>query len=795
MNKYSQAEEEYSMLVEKPIDVVGIFVKYLSHWKWFLLSIVVFAAIAAMYLTYKLPQYRVTTSILFKDDQRGGGASEMNLFREMGIITQRNNVDNEIEILTKSLVVEKVVKKLGLYATYTEMKPIGFIQKTGLQKIVPGIGQRKVKILYGDESPVLVHLSESILYTLEDNIVFDVLVKPNGHYEFSGKFLGDRFTIQAAPSDSTVHLPFGSVQVRRGEVAPTEDMIVRIKLSHPINVSDAYLKNLDIELTSLTSSVANLSLTSPNGNMGRDFLKAYIETYNEEGIKSQNELADKTAVLIDNHLSKLSNELSSVESQAQDYMQARGLTDIASQADLYNSQSASVGQRKVDVESQYAIVSNLYDYVLQKNNHDQLIPANSGIRSEALNYQINSYNNLVLQRNRLSRIASSSNQAMIDLNNQIESTFHSVRSGLLNEKNNLDIQQRDLSAVYNQNNARLRAIPRQEREYSDIRRQQNIKEELFLYLLQKKEEKYMNMASVEPNTRLIDNIRIMGIVSPNKILIGFLFFVLALILPIIAIKIEDLLRYQISTKEELEKISSVPVLGEIPYIEHTGHVIIQENNNDSFSEMIRLLRANLLFIVDSKDKKVINMLSSISGEGKTFLTVNLAMSLALLDKKVLIVELDIRKPKLAGYFDVENKNGITMYLSGYLNKEELVKPSGVHPNLSVITAGEIPPNPNELLAKPLLDELIHDLRNDFDYIIIDTAPVGVVSDSFLLDRFADVNLYVVRSGYTPKKYIEDADDYFRGNRLRKMYFILNSVNLNTTAYRYGYGKKYGYGYG
>ncbi|HCA98501.1 MAG TPA: capsular biosynthesis protein, partial [Porphyromonadaceae bacterium] len=237
----------------------------------------------------------------------------------------------------------------------------------------------------------------------------------------------------------------------------------RVKIEHPVNVAARYLNSLEIELTSKNSSVANLALTCPNGMLGKDFLEEYINTYNEEGIRDQIELADKTSQLIDDHLSKLSEELSSVETQVQDYKQSQGLTDIASQADVYNTQSASVGQMKVEAETQYSIVSSLNNYVQGKRDHDQLIPANSGINSEALTAQINAYNDLVLERNRLSRIASSSNQSMIDLNNRIESTFNSVKSGLQNEKNNLEIQQRDISAMYYRNNARIRAIPRQER--------------------------------------------------------------------------------------------------------------------------------------------------------------------------------------------------------------------------------------------------------------------------------------------------------------------------------------------
>ena len=794
MNNYSQVEEDYSILAEKPIDIVSIVMKYLSHWKWFLLSFLVCIVFVGIYMYYTLPKFKVQTSILFKDDVKGGGASEINVFRGMGVITQRNNVDNEIEILKKSLIVESVVRKLGIYTTYTEIKPFDVVELTKLDKLLPEFPKRKLRVLYGDEIPLVLRFPENQLNNIGREIVFDVLIKPNGNYEFSGSYSGKKYKIAVSPTDSIVGFPFGKVPFQKGKATPTEDIFVNVRIQQPASVANAYLNALEIELTSKNSSVADLTLTCMNGALGRDFLTEYIATYNENGIRSQIELADKTAQVIDTHLAKLSNELSSVENQVQNYKQSQGLTNIASQADVYNTQSANVGQRKVDVETQYSIVSNLNNYVQGKADHNQLIPANSGINNQGLTAQINAYNDLVLERNKLSRIASSSNQSMIDLNNRIESTFSSVRLGLQNEQNNLEIQQRDISAMYYQNNARIRAIPQQERVYSDIKRQQNIKEDLFLYLLQKKEERYMNMASVEPNTKLIDNVHVMGVVWPNMMLIGLMALALGFIFPIAGIKIKDLLRYQISSKEELEELSSVPILGEIPRTSNAEHIVIKENNNDSFSEMMRLLRANLLFVIDSKERKVINMLSSISGDGKSFVTINLALSLAMLDKKVLIVELDIRKPKLSEYIGLNNKKGITLYLSGNLDKEELVKPSDIHPNLSVITAGAIPPNPNELLAKPLLDELIAGFRNDYDFIILDTAPLGVVSDSFLLNRLADVNLYIVRADYTPKRYVEEAAKHFKDNKLSNMYFVLNSVNLNTIAYRYGYGKKYGYGY-
>lgn len=722
-----------------------------------------------------------------------GGSSELNVLKEMGLVTRRSNVDNEVEVLKKSLIVDEVVRSLNVYTTYSERKNIEIFEKIGIVNSIPSFMSKKKQYLYGEELPFMIVVSDSILNNLINPIKMEVMAKASGELHFKGTFKKADFDYKALASDSVAILPFGKVEIHRNETE-TSERVIFMTIHNPFNVTDMYKKAMKVELTSKTSSVANISLTCLNGNLGKDFLDLYIKTYNQKGIDEQIELADKTSRVIDEHLSQLSGELSSVENKAQTYKQSKGLTDIASQADIYNSQSANVRQKQMDIESQLSIVSSLNNLVQNLNDPTALIPSNSGITSPSLIAQIDDYNRLVLERNRLSRIASSSNQSIIDLNSRINSTLHSVRSGLQSEQNNLNIQQGDISSMLSQNYARIRAIPQQEREYSDILRQQNVKEDLFVYLLQKKEEKYMNMASVMPNSRLIDNIYIKGIASPNIQIILIIFLALGMLTPFITILINDMLKFKISSKEDLESISSIPILGEIPESNSTNPIVVEESGNDSFNEMMRLLRANLMFVTNGKDSKVINMLSSISGEGKTFITINLAKSLALLDKKVLIIELDIRRPRLSKLLNLDNETGITLYLSGNIEKDKLVKPSNIHSNISIITSGAIPPNPNELLAKSLLDDLINDLRTDYDYIIIDTAPIGVVSDSFLLNRIADVNLYVVRSDYTHKKLIEEANIYNKEDRLNNMYFIINDVNLNKKNYEYGYRRQYGYGH-
>ena len=795
MNKYPQAEEDYNPLSEKPVDFIGLLIKYISYWKWFILSLIICVAIAVIYLRFTLPKYEVKTSVLFKDDSKGSGSVEMNVFNDMSIITQKNNIDNVLELLKNSIIIEKTVRELGVYVSYTNINTIPLVQKTGINRYAQNFGRYREKVLYGDESPVFISLPDSTLKYFTGHIVFDVLVHPYGLYEFSGTYADKTFNVKASFSDKIITLPFGIVNLKRGNYKPSEDMLIEVGIHSPTSVADYFLAQMKMVLASKTGSVVDLSFVCSNENLGKDFIQKFIEVYNREEMNEKIEMANKTSKLIEEHLNSLSSELSSVESEAEKYKQSQGITDLASQSDLFNSQTAEVEQKRLEIETQLAIVSDLNSYIQNSANRDQLIPSNSGINSGSLNNLVSDYNKLILERNRLSRIASGSNQAMIDLTNQIESMYNTVQSSMQNEKNNLQIARRDLLSKYYQTNARIRAIPRQERQFTEIKRQQGVKEELFLYLLQKKEEKYMNMSSVVPSSKLIDNVHSLGPVSPRKNIILFSSLLIGLLIPVIGVKIRDLLRFQIENKEELEAISIVPVLGEIPKTNQTGNVLVKDNNTDSFTEMVRLLRANLLFVMDNPDKKVINMLSSVSGEGKTFVAINLAISLALLEKKVLIIELDIRKPRLSEYIGTENKSGITLFLSGQINQNELIKPTGIHPNLFIITAGTIPPNPNELLAKPALDKLIDDLRLQFDYIVIDTAPIGVVSDSFLLNRLADVTLYVVRAEFTPKKDIEDATILYKKKKLKNMYFVLNDVDLNKHTYRYGYGKKYGYGYG
>jgi len=778
MNTYRETEEEEEE--QQPVDLVGVFFKYMSYWKWFVASMVLCLLLGVYYLKTTTRVYEVKATVLLKDDKKGSGSgmADLSALKDLGMFDIKNNVDNELEILKTSNLTEQAVNDLGLYVSYTE------------------IGTFKNKELYGMDCPISITLPEAVLDTLNQIYEFEVSEIQHDGFEFSGTFNEKDFDIKVASTDTMAVLPFGKIYFKRSAFLPQNTMKVDIIIQSPVKVADEISKRIDMDLTSKTTSVVDITFKSTNVVRGKDFLNKLVEVYNREDMEDQNQVAKNTNVFVETRLDSLAKELKRVEAQVENYKQQQGLTDIDAEADMFIEKTGDYEQKRLEVETQLAIVSDIDEYMHKKENRYRLLPAGTGIQSESLNGQLSDYNKLVLQRNRLSRTASHSNQTMLDLTAQIDGMFSAVQASVRNEKQNLQITRNDLVKKDRENAGRIKAVPRQEREYTEIKRQQEIKQTLYLFLLQKKEENSLNMVGVVPGAKIIDKPRSNNIpVSPKKVVIIFLAFLLGFIIPIIVLYLRNLLRYHIENKEELEKISIVPILGEIAKSEQTGNIVIRENSTNRFTEMFRLLRTNLLFILGDPGQKVINVLSSIGGEGKTFICINLAMSLALLDKKVLIIGLDVRKPKLAEYIGLDNNTGITLYLTGNLDKKELIRPSGIHPNLSVINAGPVPPNPGELMAKPALDLLIAECKEKFDYIILDTAPIGIVSDSYALNRFADVSLYIVRADYTPKKNIEDATILYKQKKLTRMYFILNAADFQKASYRYGYGKKYGYGYG
>jgi len=775
MNSYPQNTEEE--IKEEEIDFAGLFFKYLRYWKWFVASVIVCLIFAVLYLKHATPVYQVKATVLLKDDKKGSSTAELSdALRDISLFNEKDNVDNELEILKASTLAEQTVRELGLYASYTE------------------IGSFRNTVIYGKSSPIQVWLSKDRLDALHESINFDVTVCPGKPFEFTGSYHDHDFRVKAAQTDTQVVLPFGQVCFRKGCYKPAEAMTVGITLQDPVNVADNLLGRLNIALTSKSTSVVNMVFHSTQVEMGTDFVNKFIDVYNREDMKDQNIVATNTAIFINERLATLSRELNSVELQVENYKQNQGLTDISSEANLFIQQTGAYEQKRLDVETQLGVIESIDSYIRKKENRDQLLPASTGLKSESLAALIDQYNSLLLEHKRLSRTASEKNQAMVDLNNRIDAMFGMLQASVRREKNNWQIARQDLIRNDNANEVRIKAIPRQEREYMEIKRQQSIKESLFIFLLQNKEKNDLSMSLVVPKAKIINSARSNGApVSPKRNIILLIALLCGLGLPVAFLFVGETLRYQVENKKELEKLSPIPVLGVIPKREQAESSVMGGDTTDCFSERLRLLRANLLFILNEPDKKIISVVSSLSGEGKSFVAINLAISLAHLDKKVLIMGLDLRKPSVGKNLSLGNETGMSLFLSGRIGRDTLVRPSGLHPGLSVITAGPIPPNPNDLLAKPALDELMAQLRVQFDYIVLDTTPLSIFADSFLLNRFADVNLCVVRSDYTPRKNIEEINNLYQYQKLNNLYLVLNASDISKD-FHYHYGKKYGYEY-
>lgn len=764
-------EKQYNN--EEEINLQEWLLRFVRQWKWFVLSVVLLLAASLIYLRYAPKIYEVNAALLLKDEKKGGG-SELMALQELNIFEAKSNVDNEIEILKTANLMEKVVREMDIYFEYYMS------------------GRVRTSEVYGKDVPLRFWLPSG----QTDSVPaarFKVIYGERGALEFKGEYADEDFLVQSSIREKQVDLPFGSLLMEAGASEPGTE--VEVKLRKPLAVARDILSDLEISLSSKTTTVVNLKLRTVHPRKGVEILEHFVEAYNRDNMEDQNLVAQNTALFLDERLDSITIELARVEQQVERYKQSQELTDISSEAQLFLQQSSQNEAKRLELETQLSIVQDLQSYLEQSDNADKLLPA-LGLQSQGLNNLINEYNTLLLQQLRLRTTASEDNKALIDLNRQLSALASNVKASLGREKRNLDILLANVEQQARLYSSKITSIPRQEREFMEIQRQQAVKAELYLFLLQKKEENALSMILVIPKAKVIDRPRsASGPVAPRRNIIFVIALLLGLGLPVMIIVLREYFKFYIENKAELEKLSQVPVLGEIPRSQETGNIVLHQHSTNTLAEMFRLLRSNLLFVLGKDHKKVILISSSVGGEGKTFMSINLGLSLAFLNKKVLIMGLDVRKPKLAEYLGLDTKSGISLYLSGHSDRASLLKPSGVHPLLDVVAAGPIPPNPNELLASKELDELIEQYRQDYDYIILDSAPVGAVSDAYQLNRFADACLYVVRAEYTPKQSISEAEDIYKQKKLNNMYFLLNGSDIKKAGYRYGYSKKYGYGYG
>ena len=784
---------------EEQVNIQELLFRYLIHWPWFVVSIIICIACAWGYLRLTTPIYNISATVLIKDEKKGGGASMSSDLEKMGLegfVSSSSNVDNEIEVLRSKSLAREVVNNLGLFVTYMD------------EDEFPS------KELY-HTSPVLVSLTHQEADKLPGRMEINMILQPTGalgvqitvgEKEYRKQF--DKLPAVFPTDEGTV--AFFANNDTLSAVRPeniTKERHITAFINRPFSVSKGYVNSLSIAPTSKTTSVVVISLENTNTRRGRDYINKLLEMYNINANNDKNEVAQKTAEFIDERIGIISKELGSTEQDLENFKRSAGITDLSSEAQIALTGNAEYEKKRVENQTQINLVMDLQRYM--KGNEYEVLPSNIGLQDAASAGAIDRYNQMLVERKRLLRTSTENNPTIINLDTSIRAMRTNVQATLDATLKGLQITKEDLAREASRYSRRINDAPTQERQFVSIARQQEIKSGLYLMLLQKREENAITLAATANNVKIIDEaLADDNPISPKKTIVYLVALVLGVGLPVGVIYLIGLTKFKIEGRADVEKLTSLPVVGDIPLAdEKTGSIAVFENQNNLMSETFRNVRTNLQFMLEN-GKNVILVTSTISGEGKSFLSANLAISLSLLGKKVVIVGLDIRKPGLNKVFNIPKKeHGITQYLTNTTaNLMDFVQPSDINKNLFILPGGTVPPNPTELLARGGLEKAIETLKANFDYVILDTAPVGMVTDTLLIGRVADLSVYVCRADYTHKAEFTLINELAENNKLPNLCIAVNGLDLNSRKYGYyygygkygkyyGYGKRYGYGYG
>ena len=790
---------------EENIDVKELLFKYLIHWPWFVGAVIACLIAAWVYLYMSTPVYNISATVLIKDDKKGGSAGMLSGLESLGLdgmISSSQNIDNEIEVLHSKTIAKEVVENLGLYISYMD------------EDEFPSRNMYKT-------SPVQVSLTPQEADLLEKPMIVEMALQPQGSMDVNVKigddeyqkhfeklpavFPTDRGTLAFFLTSDSISSSKRTLEETTGSEKITRNITATI--NNPLAVAKAYCKNMTIEPTSKTTSVAVISLKNSNVQRGKDFINKLLEMYNINTNNDKNEVAQKTAEFINERIGIISKELGSTEKDLESFKRGAGITDLTSDAQIALTGSAEYEKKRVENQTQINLLQDLQKYM--QNEGYEVLPSNIGLQDLNLAAAINRYNEVLVERKRLLRTSTENNPTIINLDTSIGAMKENVQVSLDRVLRGLFITKADLDREASRYSRRISEAPGQEREFVSIARQQEIKAGLYLMLLQKREENAITLAATANNAKIIDDaIADDAPVSPKGKMIYLIALVLGVGIPVGVIYLLELTKFKIEGRSDVEKLTCVPIVGDIPLTdEKQGAIAVFENQNNLMSETFRNIRTNLQFMLEN-DKKVILVTSTVSGEGKSFISANLAISLSLLGKKVVIVGLDIRKPGLNKVFNIPRKEvGITQYLANpEKNLMDLVQLSDVSKNLYILLGGTVPPNPTELLARDGLDKAIETLKKNFDYVILDTAPVGMVTDTLLIGRVADLSVYVCRADYTHKNEYTLINELAEKDKLPSLCTVINGLDLKKRKYGYyygygkygkyyGYGKRYGYGYG
>ncbi|MBI9041333.1 polysaccharide biosynthesis tyrosine autokinase [Lutibacter sp.] len=766
----------YLFLDEEPMDYRAIIEKYLYHWKWFALGIVLAVVAAFLYLRYTPNEYLVTSAILIDDETAGGLPSELSAFEDLGLMgSTKKQIETEIGLLKSRSLMEDVVKELGLNVAYFRK------------------GRVREAELYRNNVPFKVNFlsKDSLFYQRDTSFSIQAISATTYFLKTS-----DGTTTSAKVFGEKLATKFGDITVTPADVQQVnvEDEII-VTLSPLKNVAEGYGKMITVDLLYKKSSLIELTIKNPVKLKAIDILTHLVHQYNKEAITDKNLIGNNTATFINERLAVIEQDLSTVDKGVETFKSSNQLTDIISEAGIALESNAEVEKKVVDLYTQLKLANYMGEYLAA--NEDKLIPANLGLKDGSVSANSTSYNELLLERNRLLKGSSAKHPVIQNLDAQLSQLRTSISQGLVNLKSSLSIAIKDAEQQERRFNSKIGAVPKQEREFRDIQRQQQIIETLYLYLLQKREENAISLAVTVPNAKIIDAADGSNIpVSPKRKVIYVVALLLGFLVPFVVLYIRFLLDNKVHSIKDVEHQVKAPIAGEIPNTKSEHKVVVSDNHQDAISESFRMLRTNINFMLAGvKDpSKVIFITSTLPTEGKTFLALNLAAVLALSNKKVLLVGADVRKPKLNEYLNLNEKLGLTQFLMDDTIKVPDIIHHFAEGNFDILSSGVVPPNPSELLMNGRFDEVLAYGKAHYDYVIVDTAPVKMVTDTMLLSHHANLCLYVIRANYLDKRLLEIPENLYNEKRLPNMAILMNDINIER-GYGYGYGYSYGYGYG
>lgn len=787
----TQPEETRSMF-----SFANIYTAVILNWKWFVLSLIICIGLAAVYLRYTTPIYQASAKLLIKDNDQNGGGRSANMLNSatLGMISNSNGFDNELEILTSHSLAQQAVRDLKLYVNYYH------------------VGKVKDVLMYKTQ-PINVDVDPSHLERL--NAPVDLKIERTGNsYHVTGTYYvpvnddqaDGPFSIDKTFSQLpvTIGTRAGIISFNANTVVPMKDGdVMKVNIQSPRFAAYKYVGELNVSQTSKTTTIAQLTLSDENPQRAVDYLQQLSICYNRQANEDKNEVAERTEEFINGRLEKINAELGNTEGQLESYKKRNGMIDLKANATSAFSNADQYSQKLSEANTQVALLDEMQNYMDNPNNRFQPLPSNVGLNDDAATSLISNYNQLVQRRNLLLQSASENSPSVMPLTTQIEDMDRAIRRALKQARRNLDIQRNSVASQFGKYQGQVGESPEQERMLTQIGRQQEVKSGLYLMLLQKREENSISLAATADKGKLIDGPALGGKVSPKSSVILMAALIIALALPALVIFLLEFFRYKIEGHEDVAKLTTLPIIADVAVSTESaktkGEIVIHENRNNQMEEIFRSMRTNLQFVLE-KDEKVIMFTSSTSGEGKTFITSNLAVSFALLGKKVLLVGLDIRKPRLADLFEIDDhQHGITNLLvkntPTWEEIQQQLVPSGINNNLTLLMAGPTPPNPSELVSRKSLDDIFAELRKHYDYIIVDTAPVGLVTDTIEIGRICDATVFVCRADFTPKESIVMINSLHNQKKLPKINIVINGIDMSKKkyGYYYGYGRygKYG----